>query len=433
MIAPKAADENLSKGGCSSPFVFASAIAIRSDSTAALRLFGWSKQALGRRYRTTLIASIRLVQRFEAFGDRVRAFARPWEFACFICVPAIAVAFACWEELRARVALEDFGIFRTAALAVIHGRSPYVAPNPSAYVHFDRFVYPPVAALLFAPFAAVASGPARALMFAAGVLAILGALRVLRVQDWRCYSVALLSAPAINSIALGALTSFLLLGTALCWRYRDNPAVAGVATAVTALLKLFLWPLGVWLLVTRRWRAAIICACTGLILLVGGWAVIDFAGLRSYPTILHVLQQVEIPVSYSLVGLLGLSGGTATAVTVGLSLAAIVAIWSAARGAGGDRRAFAVAVIASLVATPLLWMHYLLLLFVPIAFYRPRLSGLWFLPWLLWLTPSSNSHGETWRILLALAVLAIVAVRTLFASEEPALSRAGVAPRPAAS
>ena len=58
-------------------------------------------------------------------------------------------------------------------------------------------------------------------------------------------------------------------------------------------------------------------------------------------------------------------------------------------------------------------MHYLLLLFVPIALYRPRLSGLWFLPLLLWLTPSSNSHGATWRIALALAVVAVVAVRTL--------------------
>jgi hypothetical protein len=185
--------------------------------------------------------------------------------------------------------------------------------------------------------------------------------------------------------------------------------------------------------VTKRWRAAIVCAGVGLVLLVGGWAVIDFAGLRSYPTILHVLQQVEIPVSYSLVGLFGLSGGAATALTVALSLTGIAGIWWAARGEGGDRRSFAVAILVSLVATPLLWMHYLLLLFVPIAFYRPRLSGLWFLPMLLWLTPSSNSHGETWRVLLALAVLGVVAVRTLFASEEPALSPAGAAPRPAAT
>ena len=374
------------------------------------------------------------MQRLDAFGDRVRAFVRPWEFACFICVPLIGVAFACWEEIHARLALEDFGIFRTAALKVIHGSSPYVAPHVSAYLHYDRFVYPPVAALLFAPFAAVPSGPSRVLMFAAGLAAVLLALRILRVQDWRCYGIALISAPSINSVALGALTSFLLLGAAICWRYRDNAAVAGVATALTALLKLFLWPLGVWLVVTRRWRAAIVCAVAGLVLLLGGWAIIGFAGLRSYPNILHVLQQVEIPVSYSLVGLFGLSGGAATALTAALSLIGIVAIWAAARGEGGDRRAFAVAIFVSLLATPLLWMHYLLLLFVPIAFYRPRLSGLWFLPLVLWLTPSSNSHGDTWRIVLALAVIAVVAARTLFASEaRPALSRADVAPRPAAS
>jgi hypothetical protein len=92
-----------------------------------------------------------------------------------------------------------------------------------------------------------------------------------------------------------------------------------------------------------------------------------------------------------------------------------------------------VAVLASLVATPLLWLHYLLLLFVPIALYRPRLSGLWFLPLLLWLTPTSNSHGTTWRIVLALIVVAVVAIRTVGSSLKPALSRAGVAPRPAAS
>jgi alpha-1,2-mannosyltransferase len=376
---------------------------------------------------------MRLVhQQLETFGDRVRGFARPWELTSFVWVPAIAIAFACWEELHARIALQDFGIFRTAAIAVLHGRSPYVTPTPEAFAHFDKFVYPPFAALLFAPFAAVPSGPSRVLMFAAGLLAIFAALRVMRVPDWRCYGVAIISAPAINSVALGAVTSFLLLGAAVCWRHRDRPAVVGVATAATALLKLFLWPLGVWLLATRRWRAAAICAGAGLMLLVGGWAVIDFAGLRSYPTLLHDLQQVEVPVSYSPIALFGLSGVAATATTVVLSLAGVVAIWAAARGADGDRRAFAVAAVASLLSTPLLWMHYLLLLFVPIALYRPRLSGLWFLPMLLWLTPSSNSHGETWRIMLALAVLLVVAVRTLFA-ERPVFSRAGAVPRPAES
>ncbi|MGH7342691.1 MAG: hypothetical protein ACREKH_19575, partial [Candidatus Rokuibacteriota bacterium] len=33
-----------------------------------------------------------------------------------------------------------------------------------------------------------------------------------------------------------------------------------------------------------------------------------------------------------------------------------------------------------LVLTPILWLHYLVLLVVPIALARPRLSALWFVP-----------------------------------------------------
>jgi Glycosyltransferase family 87 len=374
-----------------------------------------------------------IVHRLEGCGDRLRAFARPWELVSFIWLPAMGLAYASWYEIRARSALQDFGIFRTAALDVVHGRSPYVVPTRAAFSHFDKFVYPPFAALLFAPFAAIPAGAARVMMFVLCLAALLGSLRLLEVEDWRCYGLAVVSAPVINALALGAVTSFLLLGVALAWRYRGNPVVAGVATAFAALLKLFLWPLGIWLLATRRWRAAFVCAAVGLVLLVGGWAVIDFAGLRSYPTLLHVLQQVETPVSYSTIALLGLGGASATLVTAMFSLGAVAAVVLVARARDGDRRALAVAVVASLVATPLLWLHYLLLLYVPIALYRPRLSGVWFLPLLLWLTPITHSHGTTWRIVLALAVTAVVAVRTLGGSSSPAFSRAGAAPRPAQS
>jgi hypothetical protein len=185
--------------------------------------------------------------------------------------------------------------------------------------------------------------------------------------------------------------------------------------------------------VTRRWRAAFVCAASAVFLLLVGWAAIGFAGLRDYPTVVHLLQKVEAPASYSVIALFGLSGTAATATTVALSLAAVVAIWLTARGVGGDRRSFAVAVLAALVVTPLVWLHYLLLLYVPIAIYRPRLSGLWFVPLILWATPTTHSHGTSWRIALALAVVGVVAVRTLGAPGQRVLSRAAVAPRPAAS
>ena len=372
------------------------------------------------------------VHRLEGlFGDRLRASARPWEVVTFIWVPGLALAYACWYVLRAHEALQDFGIFRSASLTVLHGNSPYVAATPAALANFDKFVYPPIAALLFAPFAAFPPEVGRVLIFIAGLAAVIGALRLLHVRDWRCYSVALVSAPAVNALGLGALTPFLLLGAALAWRYRDNAVVAGVATAFTAVIKLFLWPVAVWLIATRRGRAAVLSVGVSVILLLGGWAVIGFAGLHSYPTLVHVLEQIEGPVSYSLIALLGLQGSAQTAATVLLSLAGVGAILIAARGEGGDRRALAVAVLVSLVATPLLWLHYLLLVYLPIGLYRPRLSVLWFLPLVLWATPSTHSHGVVWQILLALGVVAVVAVRTAF--EGVRVSRAAVLPGAAAS
>lgn len=353
------------------------------------------------------------MHRLENLGDRLRGFARPWEVVTFIWVPALGVAYAFWYELRARVALEDFGIFRTAALAVVHGHSPYVAPSAAALAQFDKFVYPPAAAILFAPFVALPPEAARAVMFIAGLLAVLGALRLLGVGDWRCYSVAILSAPAMNSLALGALTSFLLLGAALAWRYRDVPPVAATATAVTAILKLFLWPLGVWLLVTRRVRAVFwfVFAAAGLWLT--GWATLGFAGMTSYPRLLHVLSQAEQSTSYSPLALLHVSERATTLLSLALAALVIAGVALAGRGPDGDRRALATAVIGAIVATPILWLHYFLLLVVPIALYRPRLSGLWFLPLLLWATPSTHAHGVTWHVVLALAITLVVAIRTL--------------------
>ena len=367
-------------------------------------------------------------ERLDAFGDRLRALGEPWEIVAFLWVPAIVLGFSWWYELRARATLQDFGIFRTAALEVVHGDSPYVAATPAALAHFDKFVYPPIAAVLFVPVAELPSEVGRVLVLAGALAAIIGALRLLHVEDWRCYGVALASTPAINSFALGALTSFLFLGTALAWRYRNRAVVAGVVVAFTAVLKVFLWPLVIWLLATRRWRAAATCVGTGTVVLLGSWAVIGFAGLRSYPTLLHVLDRIEAPVSYSVVALVGVRGGAETAVTVVLAVALAAAIVLVARAPDGDRRSLAVGVIAALVATPLLWLHYLLLLYVPIALYRPRLSPLWLLPVLLWVTPTAHSQGVTWRIALALIVVGVVALRTAAAG----LNRVA-APRPAAT
>jgi alpha-1,2-mannosyltransferase len=348
-----------------------------------------------------------VVRLAERLRDRLRGFAQPWELACFVWIPMLFVGFTAWYELHNKATVGDFPIFRAASKAVLHGHSPYVAPDPHALANFDTFVYPPATAFLFSPLAVVPYTTAKVLILALGLASALAALRLLDVRDWRCYGVAAVSAPVVNSVALGAFTSFLLLGCAATWRYRDRPGVTGIIASLTATAKLFLWPLGLWLLVTRRIRATLVFLVATVALVLGGWAAIGFAGFNAYPHLLRLLSQLEAHKSFSIVALLKVSGTASAALSALLAGAVIAAVVAAARAEDGERRAFAVAVLGTLVATPVVWMHYYALLFVPIALYRPRLSAIWLLPLALWLAPSTYSEGVTWRILLGLGTVGL--------------------------
>jgi alpha-1,2-mannosyltransferase len=342
-------------------------------------------------------------------GDAVRSFAAPWEFALFLCLPLVLLAVVFASDLRWSSSLGDWQIFRAAARTVVHGHSPYVAVDPASLSQNDKFVYPPVTALLVAPLAVLPVELGRVLVLLLAVACVLVALRLLGVSDWRCYGLALLTAPVVDTVSLGALSTVLLLGAAAAWRYRDRPVVGGVAVAGTAVAKLFLWPLGLWLVATRRWRSALWAAALGGAMLVGGWAAIGFAGLSSYPHLLRVLSRVEAVESYSLAGLFRLTGGSALALTAASAALVAAAVLRTARGRDGDRRALAVALVGSVLATPVLWLHYFVLLFVPLALYRPRLSALWFAPLAFWITPLAHSGGSVWRTAVALVVAAAIA------------------------
>jgi alpha-1,2-mannosyltransferase len=344
----------------------------------------------------------------------MRALGHPWELAVFLWLPFILFAIVVATELHLHNSLKDWEIFRAAAHSVLRGHSPFPPADPAALAHGDKYVYPPVTALLMAPLAFLPDVVGKALFLALALACVLLALRLLGVRDWRCFGLAVLTAPVIDTLSLGAISSALLLGVAAAWHYRDRRFVTAAVTAVTAVAKVFVWPLFVWLLATRRLRTAVWAAAFSIFLLVVGWAVIGFAGLGSYPRLLRALTKVDAAQSYSLAGLLHVDGGAATALTALVALVVIAAVFLAARGTDGDRRALAVAAVGSLLATPVLWLHYLDLLFVPIAFARPRLSAVWFAPLAFWVTPLAHSHGSTWRICFVLAVSALTVLRTVF-------------------
>ena len=85
----------------------------------------------------------------------------------------------------------------------------------------------------------------------------------------------------------------------------------------------------------------------------------------------------------------------------------LVAAAVLARRGSNELGALALALAAALALSPVVWLHYLVLLVVPIAVARARLSLVWFAPLLLWVTPGTASNGSAWRIAFVLGVVAL--------------------------
>src|SRR5690348_16174033 len=173
----------------------------------------------------------------DRLGSRMRALGQPWELAVFLWLPILLFALVVMTELRMQGSLGDWEIFRGAARSVMHGHSPYPVADPAALAHNDQFVYPPITALVLAPLALLPAEVGRVLILLLTLACVPAALRVLGVRDWRCYGLALLTAPVLDTVSLGALSSVLLLGVAVVWRYRERRYIAAPVTALVAVAK----------------------------------------------------------------------------------------------------------------------------------------------------------------------------------------------------
>jgi hypothetical protein len=283
----------------------------------------------------------------------------------------------------------DFrGTLWEPARALLDGRSIYPEPTREAVVVGNPAVYPPVFILASVPLALLPATAASWLWLVGLAAAVLASMWILEVRDWRCLALAATSPVVVHGLWYGNLTVLLVLPLALAWRYRDRARVVGIAVGAAVAAKLFVWPLVIWLLLTRRFRAAAWAAVSTVVLVLGAWALVGFQGLRDYPTLLRVVQDVYAVRSLSLstvAGSLGASVSAAVAVAAVAGLACLgLATWVVRRDEG-DRRAFAVVVTACILASPIVWPNYAALLFVPIAITWPRLAPAWFFGYAVWL------------------------------------------------
>ncbi len=330
----------------------------------------------------------------------------------------------------------DFHVFWKAAREIGHGQTPY---DPAGLDHLRRAAqqnmahpqkdqswaaYPPALYLLLVPFGLLPWHVAAAIAMPLLALTPFLALRVMGVRDWRCYAAAYGSIPVAHSILMGTISTALMLGLALIWRGRST-IVAGAAIVVA---KLFVWPVAIAVAALQGIRRAALLLGVAFAVAVASWAVIGFADITRYPAMLSDLSAAEAHDSFSPTGFAYAMGappalGTYLGIAFGLVLSAL----ALRAGLRGQRdRCFTLVIVAALAMSPIVWTHYLVLLFLPVAARYPRFNVVWLVPVGFYLGQPIAANGDALAYLASWPCIAIIVLASLRpVAGEPARAPSG--------
>ena len=262
------------------------------------------------------------------------------------------------------------------AKALLDGESPFPGGAFDPLSPEPNLIWPPIAAFLVSPLTLLPIGTADVVMAGLGLACFAAALWVVGVRDWRVYGAFALWPQVAGEMRVSHLTPVVALLVALAWRHRDSQLRAGAACGLAISLKLSVWPLAVWLAAGRRHRAFSRCSRNRALSLL---LLLPFTSLDSYVRALTELGRTFDQDSYTVFGLLaqlGAPDAVARGATLLLGAALLAGVWT--------RRSFALAVGASLVLSPIVWLDYFAILGVPLAIARPRLSVVWLVPLATW-------------------------------------------------
>lgn len=261
----------------------------------------------------------------------------------------------------------DLLVFLAGGRSVAAGHDPYPALGSPALYDGHQFVYPYLTALPFAGLDQLPAGLIFPLYYAASVTAIGLACALLRPDRPVVVLFVLTASVTVIGLQVGTVNPFLLLAVALAWRFRHRTWVLAGAVGAAVELKVFLLPLLAWLLLARRYRAAV--AATGVAgLLAGAGFLAGPLGPAGYLRLLDQLSAHESGHGSSLVAVLrgyGLGPQPATAVAVLAGAVLLAAAWWGGRRGGDERLVFGTALVVCLMLSPIVWAHYYLLLAVP--------------------------------------------------------------------
>jgi hypothetical protein len=351
---------------------------------------------------------------------------RPYTIA-FLWLAAIVHLAGLIAQLPGRVGRFDFSVFYASALAMRRGLNPYVTDLSRIGDPLGLEIHPlihttstPTFLLLFAPFAQLSEPTCYWIWFAINVAA-LGATMVLLIggtelDSWLKSVLAvmvLLYTPLGDQIAYAQAQILILLMLALVlrWLARGHDAGAGLLLALAAALRAYPALLVLYLLMRRRWRALIFTVAgsivIGLITIAGiGWpltlsGLTTIAGIGAPRTLAlldsttlslthhSMAEPINVALSAFITRLFWDSFGLGLGPRLNLLRLATVAcaqltiLWLSIKATWRSLPldeldcAFGLWVVTAIILSPVAWIHYMVLLFIPftqiaVAVYRGR-------------------------------------------------------------
>jgi alpha-1,2-mannosyltransferase len=278
-----------------------------------------------------------------------------------------------------RPVMVDLEVYRAAGRVLLRGGDFYTLPGQL------QFLYPPFAAVLAVPLALLPGWVVQVGWTVAGVLALVAVLHRCGLSGWVLSLVAsgctYLVAPVSQTLGFGQLGIFLVALVFLdlapgprVLRRRLLPA--GALTALAAAIKLTPAIFVVYLLVTRRWRPAVVAIITGLLVTVAAAVVTPAASLQFWGRLAHgdtglghsIIYYTNQSVMADVVRIFGLGHSVAIAGLAASAVVALAGVWVALlwHRLGDERLALNLCGVAALLASPVSWLHHFVWI-VPLA------------------------------------------------------------------
>lgn len=298
----------------------------------------------------------------------------------------------------------DFQAYDLAARRIGVGEPLYPPGTAEAYnagLFEGLYLYPPPLAIALMPLTALGPHDAAVAFFVLRIALLVAAAAILPVRREvrvATFGVACLSFPVLYDLNLGNMSVVVFALAAAAWRWQES-AAGGVAIAAATAVRPPVLVVALGWLLRGALRPVVGVVVGGLVMVVLTLPIVGVSTWQDYVTILRGLGPISTgPHNISLAST-ALAAGADEAVSR-LALYAGYAIALGAIAYSARRRdadvAFVVSVTATLLLSPFIHSHYLVLLLLPAALLADRGR-----PWALVL-PLLGWLPEEWLPLVAL-------------------------------